>query len=202
MSLFRWFRAEPWQETTIWSLDLETTGLDPKSAQVLSVGMVPIRSGTIRWGEHWYSLVRPETLDQATTDAIRVHEILPDELAEAPPVVEIVPQIAERLRDAVLLVHWRALDVAVLRREFASARLGWSRPQVVDTADLLARLDRRRRLIEPHAEALPTQLRAAREALGLPPHIEHHALHDALATAELFLALVARMKLKTLRQLR
>jgi DNA polymerase-3 subunit epsilon len=202
MTFFRWFRNEPWRESTLWSLDLETTGLDPKNAQILSVGMVPIREGTIRWGEHWYSLVRPETVDQATTDAIRVHEILPDELAEAPAVAAIVPEIAERIREAVLLVHWRSLDVAVLRREFASAGIGWPRPQVVDTADLLGRLDRRRRLIEPHAEPLPTQLKAAREALGLPPHLEHHALHDAMATAELFLALAARMNLTLLRQLR
>ena len=115
---------------------------------------------------------------------------------------EVVPRIAERLREGALLVHWRTLDVAVLRREIARAELDWPRPRIVDTADLLARLDRRRRLIEPHAEALPTQLRAAREALGLPPHLEHHALHDAQATAELFLALAARMHLRTFRQLR
>lgn len=202
MKLLDWFRAEPWAATCLWALDLETTGLDPKAAQVLSVGMVPIRDGTIRWGEHWYSLVRPESRDQATTDAIRVHEILPDELDDAPSVQEIVTGVAQRLSDAVLLVHWRALDVAVLRREFGRAGLEWGRRRVVDTTDLLARLDRRRRLIEPHAEALPTQLAAARLALGLPAHVEHHALHDALATAELFLALCARMHLKTLRQLR
>jgi DNA polymerase-3 subunit epsilon len=201
MTFVDWFRSPSWREATLWALDLETTGLDPKSARILSVGMVPIREGTIRWGEHWYSLVRPETIDQATTDAIRVHEILPDELAEAPSVEEIVPAVEARLRGAVLLVHWRALDVAVLRRELARAGLEWPRPRVVDTADLLARLDRRRRLLEPHAEPLPTQLGAARDALGLPPHVEHHALHDAQATAELFLALAARLNLRTLRQL-
>jgi DNA polymerase-3 subunit epsilon len=202
MRLPRWLRSEPWSASTLWALDLETTGLDPRSAEILSVGMVPIRRGTIRWGDRWYSLARPQNLDRLTAETIRVHEILPDELAGAPPAAEVVAGLVERLGDAVLLVHWRALDVAVLRRELARCGLPWSRPRIVDTTDLLARLDRRRRLLEPHAQPLPSQLAAARQAVGLPPHLEHHALHDALATAELFLALCARMSLRTLRQLR
>ena len=40
-----------------------------------------------------------------------------------------------------------------------------------------------------------------RALLGLPEYEYHHALHDALATAELFLALRARLRLERLRQL-
>jgi len=186
---------------TLWSLDLETTGLDPRQAEILSVGMVPIRRGTIRWVERWYSLARPPVIDSAATEAIRVHELLPQDLERAPEVETLIPEVEARLADSLLLVHWRSLDVAVLRRIFRRCGRRWPGPKVVDTAALLGVLDRRRRLVEPEPKPTPTQLAAARKALGLPPHEEHHALYDALATAELFLALRARLRLQRVRQL-
>jgi DNA polymerase-3 subunit epsilon len=196
-----WFRSPHWTEVVFQVLDLETSGLDPRRSRILSVGVVPIRSGAVRWGERWYTLVRPPTARDAETDAVRVHEILPDELGGAPELSEIVPQLESRLTGAALVVHWRALDVAVLKRAFREHGRRWPRPPVVDTAVLLARLDRRRRLLEPTPEPTPTQLAAARKAFGLPRHREHDALYDALATAELFLALRARLGLDRLRQM-
>jgi DNA polymerase III subunit epsilon len=37
-----------WDSVVLWALDLETSGLRPGADQILSVGMVPIRAGTIR----------------------------------------------------------------------------------------------------------------------------------------------------------
>jgi DNA polymerase-3 subunit epsilon len=196
-----WFRSPGWRETVFWALDLEASGLDPRSASVLSVGMVPIRDGVVRWGQRWYSLAQPATSERAATDAVRVHEILPDELTGSPPMADLVPEIERRIREGVLLVHWRHLDVPLLRRCFREAGVPWPRPRVVDTTDLLARLDRRRRLLEPEPRPTPTQLAAARRALDLPAHTEHHALYDALATAELFLLLRARLRLDRVGQL-
>ena len=195
------FRSPAWTERDYWALDLETSGLDPRRAEVLSIGMVPIRGGVIRWGERWYSLVRPPAAARAGTDAVAVHELLPDELSEAPALAELLPSIAERLTGAVLVLHWIRLDLTVLRRAFRAAGLRWPRPKVVDTTALIARIDRRRRFIEPAPKATPTQLAGARAALDLPEHEEHHALFDALATAELFLALRARLGLERLRQI-
>ncbi len=197
----RWLRSPEWTEVVFQVLDLETSGLDPRRARILSIGVVPIRSGAVRWGERWYTLVRPPAASDAETDAVRIHELLPDELHDAPALAELIPQLEQRLAGAVLVVHWRGLDVAVLKRAFRDHGRKWPRPPVVDTAVLLGRLDRRRRLLEPAPEPTPTQLAAARRALGLPRHREHDALYDALATAELFLALRARLGLVRLRQL-
>jgi len=196
------FRSSPrWKDVVFWALDLETSGLDPNSATPLSLGMVPIRAGVIQWGESWYTLLRPPSQDHAATDAVTVHELLPSELGDSPSLAELVPEIAARLTGAALLVHWQKLDVGVLRREFRGAGAAWPKPPIVDTARLLALLDRRRHFLEPEAQPTPTQLRAAREALGLPRHEQHHALYDALATAELFLALRERLGLERLRQM-
>jgi len=193
--------SPPWDEAVYWALDLETSGLDARRNHVVSVGMVPVRGGTVRWGERFYSLVRPTSFARLDDAAITVHHIVPQELHRAPLPADVLPQVAARLGDAVLLLHHAPLDLAFLRRGFAAHDLPWPEPPVVDTRLLIARLEDRLRRIEPHARPLPRGLADVRELLGLPAYETHHALTDALATAELFLALRARLDVKTLRQL-
>jgi DNA polymerase-3 subunit epsilon len=53
-----------------------------------------------------------------------------------------------------------------------------------------------------HPEIEPSvNLAAARGRLGLPDYHAHDALTDAIATAELFLALRSALEVRTLRQL-
>ena len=111
-------------------------------------------------------------------------------------------EIERRLAEGALLLHHAKLDLAFLRD--AAKRVGrkWRRPTVVDTVRLLSRVGHRKRRLDPYAESPPTGLAAARRDAGLPPHLNHHALFDALATAELFLVLRERLGAKTLRQVR
>jgi DNA polymerase-3 subunit epsilon len=194
--IFGWFRRKrvPWTEEVLWALDLEATGLDPKRDQILSVGMVPIRHGRIHYGESWYQLVRPPRDHEPNPDALRVHHILPEEAAEAPPLHEVLVGIFNRIGSDKLLVHHSRLDVGLLTYACRRAGLPCPHPTVVDTLDLLTRMSRRRRMLEPHAEPYSTGLAEVRSELGLPPHQAHHALADAVATAELYLALQTRLE--------
>lgn len=195
------FRKSPaWNEINYWALDLETSGLD-RSDQILSVGMVPIRNGVIEFGAHYYSLVRPAQPKALSVEGIKVHHILPNELATAPPLSQVLCEVRERIGQDVLLLHFSWIDLGFLRRSYQALGQPWIKPTVVDTARLLARLSDRRRRIDPYTKPYPSGLRAARDALGLPAHLEHHALWDALATAELFLVLRHMLQAQTLGQL-
>ncbi|RMH58430.1 MAG: 3'-5' exonuclease [Deinococcus-Thermus bacterium] len=193
-------RGLAWWEATYWALDLETSGLS-SSDQILSVGLLPIQGGAIAYGAHYYSLVRPRRPEALSAEGVRAHHILPAELEEAPPLEEVLPEVLRRVAQGVLLLHFAQVDLAFLKRACRELGQPWPAVGVVDTAVLVARLNRHRARLEPHAQPLPSGLRAAREALGLPPHLEHHALWDALATAELFLLLRERLGLRTLGQL-
>ncbi|RDI94643.1 3'-5' exonuclease [Meiothermus sp. QL-1] len=193
-------KTPSWWEATYWALDLETSGLEP-SDQILSVGMVPIREGVIEFGAHFYSLVRPQRPEELSLEGIRAHHILPAELESAPPLAVVMEKVLHRVGQGVLLLHFAPLDLGFLKQACRSLGLGWPRPRVVDTAVLLSRLNHRRQRLEPYAQPLPSALGAARRSLGLPPHLEHHALWDALATAELFLLLRERLGARTLREL-
>jgi DNA polymerase III subunit epsilon len=196
----KFLRSPPWNEAVYVALDLETTGLDLRRDQILSVGMVPVSGGVIEWGGRYYSLVRPGAEARLEGDAIRIHHILPDELREAPVLEDVIREIARRMDGAVLLVHHAAIDVEFLRRAFKEAGLVWPRPPVVDTRVLVSRLERRLHELEPYAKPLPRGLLELCLRFGLPSFEPHHALQDALATAQLFLALRARLDLRTLRQ--
>ena len=186
-------RGRPWRDVVYWALDLETTGLDPAADHVLSVGLVPVRGGTIRYGERYRSLVRPPALDRVPADGLRAHHILPGELHAAPPLAAVLPEIDRRVRAGVLVLHHAPLDLAFLARGYERAGLARPRPPVVDTVDLLLRVHRLRHGFDSAAAPASLSLARAREAFSLPPHRAHDALADAVATAELFLVLVARL---------
>lgn len=163
--------------------------------------MVPIRQEAIVWGEHFYSLVRPEQPDRLSTSGIQAHQIVPSELEGASPLSEILEQIDQRLQRDVLLLHYGSVDLGFLQRAYKRLGKPWLKPITVDTAVLLTKLTHRAQQFDPHSPALPLGLSKARAYFGLPAHLEHHALYDALATAELFLQLRSRLGAKTLKSL-
>jgi DNA polymerase-3 subunit epsilon len=198
------FSSPPWDSVAYWALDLETGGLDPRRDPIIAVGMLPIRNGRIRLGEGYRTLVRPPDGRSIDPASIRAHQLVWGEVSGAPPLAEVLPEIDRRIREGVLLVHHRAIDVSFLKDAYRQTGLRWPAPPVVDTVDLLLAVARREHLARPELPADPptVNLSAARQAHGLPAYQAHDALTDALATAELFLVLRDVLRARTLRDLR
>jgi DNA polymerase III subunit epsilon len=197
------FSSPAWDSVVYWSLDIETGGLDPKRDPIISLAMLPVRGGVIRLGESYQTLVRPEDGRSIRPESVRAHQLLSGEVREAPALVDVLGEVERRLRGHVLLVHFQTIDVTFLKRDFERHALKWPRPPVVDTAELLFKLVRKRRFVNPDApdEAPRTNLSEARAAQGLPEYQAHDALTDAIATAELFLVLRKKLNARTLRDL-
>jgi DNA polymerase-3 subunit epsilon len=198
------FASPPWDSVTYWSLDLETGGLDPGKDPIIAIGMVPIRGGRIRLGESFRTLVRPGGRRRIDPASVPAHQLVHEEVKDAPLIDEVLPIVERQLRGNVLLVHHKAIDVRFLQEACRRTGVKWPAPKVVDTVDLLLRAARRGRFTRPeHAQDRPVlNLSAAREAHGLPPYQAHDALTDAVATAELFLVLRHDLGARTLRDLR
>lgn len=176
-----------WRDTRYAVVDVETTGLDSGTCEILSVGVVHIDKGAIPARSAFYSLVRPSQLPERET--IVIHGIRPVDLRHAPEPEEVAPALIDALRGREIVAH-----VASIEEEFLS---GWLRPQgfhlpktLIDT-DALTRLH----LLRSRGMQLPGHvgLGAAAELFGLPEQTRHHALGDALTTAQLFLALASTL---------
>lgn len=158
---------------------------------MLAIGTVPIVDGAIRVGAATSTLVRPD--QQSAVEGIVAHHLRPSDVASAPSLAEVLPELLEAIETVdALLVHNAGLDIRVLRRACVALDLRWPRPPVIDTIDLITRIRRRERATT-HGRRLARDLVGARQALGLPPHQAHDAVSDAIATAELYLALRARL---------
>lgn len=184
-------RRDDWRSRTLWVLDLETGGLDPRTDPILSVGMVPIRDGVVQLSGAFHSLVRADS--PMSESSLMVHQIRPGELSDAPELSAVMAEVADRLTAGVLIVHQRRVDVPFLEQAFRGTGLQMPVVAVIDTVELLLRYARRHGHLTPERTHFPTGLGEARERFGLPPHRAHEALSDAVATAELFLVLAHRL---------
>lgn len=194
------FHSPPWDSVTYWALDLETGGFDSRKDPILAIGMVPVRAGVVRLGEAYRTLVRPTEGGAIDPRSVQAHQLLWGEVSGAPGLEEVLPEVDERLRQGVLLVHRKRFDVAFLKRDYRRLGMAWPHPRIVDTVELLIRMSRLARPDLPR-DLVSVNLSKARRIRGLPEYQAHDALSDAVATAELFLALRMALGARTVRDL-
>ncbi|MEO0579476.1 MAG: exonuclease domain-containing protein [Pseudomonadota bacterium] len=164
-------------------VDLETNGLDPTTASLLSVGSVAIERGRVVLASATHRIVR------ANADvgiSATVHGLTDTVCAAGESLDDVLGDLLAQLEHRVLVVHYAGLDVALLDR-LCRARFGAAlNAPVVDTLEL-----GRRALAGRQAGRGELRLGAMRERYGLPAYRQHNSLTDALATAELLLAIIA-----------
>lgn len=166
------------------SLDLETTGLDPKKDSLLSFGLIQIKHQSIQLNTAWHEIVSIEQ-DIPEASAI-IHHITDDQAAEGKPLEILLPELLQRLAGKVMLAHYANIEQKFLD---AACRKLYGSPFIINTIDTL---QLGQRLLSLRNHAITTgdlRLFNLRPLFGLPMYKAHNALYDALATAELFLAM-------------
>jgi DNA polymerase-3 subunit epsilon len=159
-------------------VDVETTGLDPRTDRIVEVAVV-------RCDEHgevsseWSSLVQPER-DPGPTG---VHGITADDLAAAPRFAEVTEALAAQLDGTVVTAHNLAFDARFLHEEWR--RAGVERPRLPGLCTLTLSRD----LHPDRADGY--SLAACAAAAGIDQPDAHRALADARVTAALLGALLA-----------
>lgn len=175
------------------AMDMETTGLDEARHAIVSIGVVPFDLRRIRLGGRLYWVVKPpRALDERS---ITLHHITHSAIENAPDLQAVLPILLTAMAGRIVVVHYRNIERPFLDAA-VRARLGESLLfPVIDTMALEARLHRAswRSRARGWFGLAPVSIRLAesRARYGLPHYTGHHALHDALATAELLQAQVA-----------
>ena len=165
-------------------LDIETTGLDPVKADMLSVGWVEIRGGMIDLSTAETLGVRPRG---EVGESASVHGLTDTIVDKGVVVGAALDRILEVLAGKVLVVHHAGLDKVLL--DLLCTRRYGNRlyMQVVDTLALEMRRQARKHHID---DKQSLRLPDIRKRYGLPYYAGHNCLTDAIATAELLVAMV------------
>ena len=179
----------PLREIDIVSLDLETTGLNPRRDVILSYGLLTLRDDTIELGSARHEIVRISR--QIPEASAIIHGITDDQAASGRPLEEVLPELLEQLAGKVMLVHFARVEQHFLD---AACRHLYNAPFLIPTIDTLLLAERLFSLRNHSIQPADLRLFNLRPRYNLPRYQAHNALSDALATAELFLALAAEIQ--------
>lgn len=172
------------------AVDIETSGLNPKSDHVLSVGFLDVDGREIILGSSRRFHVRPPR-GAGVGQSATIHGLTDDEVAGGVGPGEALDHVLGALAGRALLVHFAPIETRFLGEIARSLHGAAPDFAVVDTMELTRRMQPGGPFAEPRAGTL--RLWRAREKYGLPTYAAHNALLDALACAELYLALTAEM---------
>ena len=174
------------------AMDFETTGMQADSDQIVSIGIVAFSLARIMCRESAHWVLNPGR--SLGSESVVIHGITHEEVAEAPTLDNVLERLLAAMTGRVVVVHYRHIE-----RDFLNRAL-WQRLEegidfpVIDTMALEKRilLNRQSRWQRWLDRPIPSlRLGDCRERYNLPHYQPHHALTDALATAELLQAQVA-----------
>ncbi len=180
-----WHDETPIDAVRFVALDSETTGLDPATDRIVTIGAVGVVAGDILLNDSFEALVRVA----ANTEAVAVHGVTRDESRDGVEEPEALASCLGYLRDAVIVGHHIGHDVrtfdAALQRHWGAQLLN----RTVDTMDLTLLLERS----GAFAGRPPIRgytLDALCGMFGVIPNGRHTAAGDAFITAQVFLRLL------------
>lgn len=162
--------------TSYVSIDLETTGLNPKLDKIIEIGAVRVREG--RETETFSALVNPgRKLEERI---VKLTGISDGELAQAQELDQLMPKLLEFLGDDPLIGHKILFDYSFLKKAAVDRRLEFEKTGI-DTLKIA-----RRYLPELEHKTL-TYLCGY---YGITHHA-HRAYADAQAASSLYLCLAS-----------
>ena len=161
-------------------VDFETTGLSPKHNRIIEIGAVRIRNGQIV--EEHSCFVHPE--EPIPEEVTKITGITDSMVANAATAREEIPKLMAFIGDAVFAAHNARFDYGFLKNECKRLDLPCELP-VLDTLELARRVFPQQRSFK---------LKALCKMLGISLKNAHRAVHDARATAQMLLALIARLR--------
>lgn len=175
-----------WRSLEFCALDIETTGLDLKNDEVISIGAVSITDGRFKKAGNFYEEVSP--VRSPTFASMRVHGLRGVDLESAHPAQVVIPRLINYLDDKYIVAHASWVERAFLKDHFKANGRAFPK-KVIDTAGL-ARFVGYANSENGHEPSLEYLARS----LNLPVFTPHHALGDAMTTAAVFLALATAIE--------
>ncbi|MBD3919536.1 3'-5' exoribonuclease [Paenibacillus sp. PR3] len=174
----------PLREIPIVVFDLETTGFYPNNDdEIISFGGVVIQGEEIDEGNTFYSLVNPKR--RIPLHITELTGITNEMAADAPDLMQVLHDFMEYIGRRMLIAHGSGHDKQFLNAALWRTSKVHLTHRVIDTMMVAKWLEPRR----SDGYGLDELLISA----GIPIENRHHALHDSIMTAKLWVQYLRRM---------
>ena len=181
------FDAPPANEWV--SLDCETTGLNVRTDEIISVGAVRIVGNRIMTSERFEVLVRPER--GVSPESVRIHRLRERDVAQGLPIEEAMKQLMHFIGSRPLVGYYLEFDVAMLNRAIFPL-LGQGLPQPKIEVSALY-YDYKLKQLPPYQQQasvdIDLRFNTLMQDLDLPLRDAHDALNDAVMAGLAFIKL-------------
>lgn len=183
------FMFDPAPENEWVSLDCETTGLNTRTDEIISIGAVRIVGNRIMTSERLELLVRPER--GISAESVRIHRLRERDVAQGLPIDEALKRLMHFIGSRPLVGYFLEFDLAMLNRALFPM-LGIRLPQPkIEVSALYYDYKFRQLSGLRRQDNADIDLRFATlmNDLALPQREAHDALNDAVMAALAFIKL-------------
>ncbi|WP_062513736.1 PolC-type DNA polymerase III [Halobacillus sp. KGW1] len=175
------FHQKKLEELDFTIFDLETTGFFPEIGhEIISIGAIRLNGLHACRSRKFHQIIRP--IRPVNNQTLRLTGLTKQQLMDASPFIEGFTNFLEFSEGSVLVAHPAKFDMRFLRAMLKRWKLPDYEPHVLDS-QIMAQW------LLPHVKH---QLDPLLKYVGIDKRERHHALNDAIMTAELFQFLLSK----------
>ncbi len=163
--------------------DCETTGLNPKNDDIISIGAVIIKDNKILASKKFERFVKPQKKLDATS--IQVHQIRTCDLVYGEDIDIVIEEFIDFIGARPLVGYYIEFDVAMVNK-YIKPKLGIKLPNKQIEVSAIYHDQKIQRIPQGHIDL---RFNTIMNELNLPFMGKHDALNDAIMTSLIFIKL-------------
>jgi DNA polymerase-3 subunit epsilon len=175
---------EPGPEDESVAIDCETTGLDTRNDDVITIAAIRIRGNRILTSERFEAVVRPDV--KMGAEAIKVHRLRESDVEGGKLIFKVLPDFLRFIGGRPLVGYYLDFDMAMLDKSVLQL-IGIELPN--PRIEVSALYHERKYGDAPPGTIIDLSFAAILRDLGIPQLDQHDAFNDALMTAMMYVQL-------------
>jgi DNA polymerase-3 subunit epsilon len=165
-------------------LDCETTGLNPRSDEVIAIAALVVKGHRILTSQSFRAVIRPDK--NPTSASIKVHRLRARDVAEGQAMHEVLPELLRFIGGRPIVGYYIDFDVRMLDKyilRYIEAKLP---NRLIEVSSMYYALKYGG---APPGTVLDLRFASILSDLGIPSLDQHDAFNDALMTAMMYVQL-------------
>jgi len=164
-------------------LDCETTGLNPKKDEILSIGAVHIKDNRILMRKTFNIFVKPSK--NINIESIKIHHLRPIDLENAVNPKEAILNLLNFIGSRPIVGYYIKFDISIISR-YTKQYLGVKLPnESIEVSSMFYKTKKK----TSEYEFIDLKFDTIMKELDIPKLGKHDALNDAIMTSMIFLKL-------------